>query len=74
MVLPRRTRPIAEVWERHRASAVLDGKSTRVAGAIRRAATTARLDRVKRAGADACATSLTNKSRHMDYPTALAQG
>jgi hypothetical protein len=45
-----------------------------VAGAIRRAATTAGLDRVKRAGADACATYLTNKSRHLDYPTALAQG
>ncbi len=28
----------------------------------------------KRAGADACATYLTNKSRYLDYPTALAKG
>ena len=51
-----------------------DGKSTRVAGAIRRAATMAKLDRAKRAGADACATYLTNKSQYLDYPTALAKG
>src|SRR5664280_1927154 len=54
--------------------AVLDGKSTRVAGAIRRAATMAELDRAKRAGADAGATYLTNKSRYLDYPTALTKG
>ena len=66
--------PAAEAWVRHHASAVLDGKSTRVAGAIRRAATMAKLDRAKRAGADACATYLTNKSQYLDYPTALAKG
>jgi hypothetical protein len=33
--------PAAAAWVRHHASAVLDGKSTRVAGAIRRAATIA---------------------------------
>src|SRR5664280_2788519 len=66
--------PAAEAWVRHHASAVLDGKSTRVAGAIRRAATMAELDRAKRAGADACATYLTNKSRYLDYPTALTKG
>ena len=66
--------PAAEAWVRHHASAVLDGKSTRVAGAIRRAATMAKLDRAKRAGADACATYLTNKSRYVDYPTALTKG
>jgi len=66
--------PAAEAWVRHHASAVLDGKSTRVAGAIRRAATMAELDRAKRAGADAGATYLTNKSRYLDYPTALTKG
>src|SRR5450759_4657213 len=37
--------PAAEAWVRHHASAVLDGKSTRVAGAIRRAATSFRTRR-----------------------------
>jgi hypothetical protein len=66
--------PAAAAGVRQAASAVLDGKSTRVAGAIRRAATMAELDRAKRAGADTCATYLTNKSRYLDYPTALAKG
>ena len=35
--------PAAEEWVRHQARAVLDGKATRVAGAIRRAATIAGL-------------------------------
>jgi len=45
-----------------------------VAGAIRRAATIAGLDQTQRAGADACAIYLTNKARHLDYPTALTNG
>jgi hypothetical protein len=66
--------PAAEEWVRHHARAVLDGKATRVAGAIRRAATIAGLDPTQRAGADTCATYLTNKHPHLDYPTALANG
>jgi hypothetical protein len=66
--------PAAAAWVRQVASAVLDGKSTRVAGAIRRAATMAEFDRAKRAGADTCANYLTNKSRYLDYPTAVAKG
>jgi len=66
--------PAAEEWVRHHARAVLDGKATRVAGAIRRAATLAGLDEHQRAGADACAVYLTNKARYLDYPTALANG
>jgi hypothetical protein len=66
--------PAAEEWVRHHARAVLDGKATRVAGAIRRAATLAGLDDAQRAGADACAVYLTNKARYLDYPTALANG
>ena len=66
--------PAAEEWVRHHARAVLDGKATRVAGAIRRAATIAGLHDAQRAGADACAVYLTNKARYLDYPTALASG
>jgi hypothetical protein len=66
--------PAAEQWVRHHARAVLDGKATRVAGAIRRAATLAGLDQAQRAGADACAVYLTNKVRYLDYPTAMASG
>src|SRR5664280_2419596 len=66
--------PAAEEWVRHHARAVLDGKATRVAGAIRRAATIAGLHDAQRAGADACAVYLTNKAHYLDYPTALASG
>jgi hypothetical protein len=59
---------------RRHALAVLDGKATRVAAAIRRAATLAGLDEAQRAGADACAVYLTNKARYLDYPTALGNG
>ncbi|MEP6464364.1 MAG: ISKra4 family transposase, partial [Frankiaceae bacterium] len=56
------------------ASAILDGRATRVAGAIRRQATTERLDPARRAGADRCAAYLTNKHPYLDYPTALQAG
>ena len=59
---------------RRHATAVLAGRATRVAGAIRRQATKAGLDRGRRAGADTAATYLTNKKAHLDYPTALARG
>jgi hypothetical protein len=64
----------AEIWVRRHATAVLEGEATRVAGAIRRAATTAGLELSKRAGADACATYLTNKAPYLDYPKALKEG
>jgi hypothetical protein len=66
--------PAAEPWVRRHASAVLAGGATRVAGAIRRQATTLRLDPARRAGADICATYLTNKRAFLDYPTALQRG
>lgn len=69
--------PGAEGWVRRQALAVLDGKATRVAGSIRRAATRAHLEPIDRAGADTCATYptyLTNKATHLDYPRALEQG
>jgi len=66
--------PAAETWVQHKARAVLAGKATKVAGAIRRQATKAGLNTSYRAGADTCATYLTNKAPHLDYPTALASG
>jgi hypothetical protein len=66
--------PAAEAWVRRHASAVLAGKATQVAGAIRRQATTAHLDSSQRAGADAAATYLTNKNAYLNYPTALEKG
>ena len=53
--------PAAEQWVRHHARGVLDGKATRVAGAIRRQATKAALTPKQREGADICARYLTNK-------------
>jgi hypothetical protein len=64
----------AEDWVRRHATAVLAGRATRVAGAIRRQATRAGLDRGRRAGADTAATYLTNKRAYLDYPTALERG
>src|SRR5664280_1653492 len=75
LVLPRRRRPRRRgMGAPPRLGLSSTGSPTRVAGAIRRAATLAELDRAKRAGADAGATYLTNKSRYLDYPTELTEG
>jgi len=66
--------PAAEAWEHRRASAILAGRATRGAGAGRRQATNERLDPARRAGADTCATYLTDKRAYLDYPTALERG
>jgi hypothetical protein len=66
--------PTAEAWVARMALGVLNGKATVVAGIIRRAATRAGLEHTKRRGADACATYLTNKAPHLDYPRALKEG
>jgi len=66
--------PAIEVWVANKARAVLAGKATRVAGAIRRQATITGLSTNRRTGADTCATYLTNKAPHLNYPTALASG
>jgi hypothetical protein len=66
--------PTAEQSVHRHLRDILAGKATRVAGNIRRAATTASLDPNQRAGADACAKYLTNKAPFLDYPTALANG
>ena len=66
--------PGAERWVRDKAFAVLSGNATRVAGAIRRTATTHGLGKASREKADACANYLTNKRPFLDYPTALERG
>jgi hypothetical protein len=66
--------PAAEAWVRRHAQTVLAGGATRVAGALRRAATTAGLEPSRRTNADTCATYLTNKRAFLDYPNALDQG
>jgi hypothetical protein len=64
----------AEHWVHHQAIRVLQGHARKVAGTIRRQATTARLDTDHRKPADEAANYLTKKSPYLDYPTALTQG
>jgi len=66
--------PAAELWVRKHAQQILSGHATKVAGQIRRQATTTGLDGAQRAGADTAAKYLTNKAPYLDYPTALANG
>jgi hypothetical protein len=66
--------PAAETWVRKHAQTILAGNPTRVAGALRRAATLARLEPGRRENADTCATYLTNKKAYLDYPNALKHG
>jgi hypothetical protein len=66
--------PAAETWVAGHATRILSGKAPTVAAAIRRKATYHGLDPGKRGPADTCATYLLNKNKHLDYPTALAQG
>jgi len=51
---------------------VLNADAREVAAGIRRRAIAAQLNH-KRIKADACAEYLTDKSDHLDYPTALAE-
>ena len=64
----------AEQWVHRQAIRVLEGHARKVAGTIRRQATAARLDSTARKPADEAANYLTNKSPHLDYPTALTLG
>lgn len=66
--------PQAEAWVLHHGLAILHGKSSVVAGAIRRKATTNHLTKDQRKAADRCADYLLHKRAYLDYPTALAQG
>ena len=64
----------AEAWVNDKARAVLDGRASTVAAAIRRKATTLKLPAAQRLGADRAAAYLLNKRAYLDYPTALANG
>jgi hypothetical protein len=66
--------PAAEEWVRSKALAVLHGRASTVAAAIRRSATRRGLSPSQRQGADSCADYLLNKRGHLDYPRALRQG
>jgi hypothetical protein len=66
--------PAAQTWVHHQASRVLEGRATKVAGTIRRKATTTKLNPAQRKPADDAANYLTNKAPYLDYPTALKQG
>jgi hypothetical protein len=74
VVLPNEADPAAEAWGQDNARAILDGKATRVAGAIpppghqSRPRARQACRRRYRAG------YLTKKAPHLDYPTALANG
>jgi len=64
----------AETWVHDKAQAILDGRASTVAAAIRRKATCLRLAATQRINADRCAAYLLNKRDYLDYPTALANG
>lgn len=66
--------PEAEKWVGAQLRAILAGKARTVAASIRRAATKAGLAEGKRAGADRCASYLTNKAPYLDYAEALRKG
>lgn len=66
--------PKAEEWVHSHAFTILQGRSSDVAGAIRRKATCFRLDEDDRSGADKCADYLINKRPYLDYATALDRG
>ena len=66
--------PDAETWVHDKALAILAGRASTVAAAIRRKATCLGLPSAQRANADRCADYLLNKRNYLDYPTALANG
>lgn len=66
--------PDAEKWVHQKALAILEGKASAVAGALRRTATRRRLNGSKRDAVERTASYLVRKREHLDYPTALAAG
>jgi len=64
----------AEGWVYGHASAILQGESSVVAGAIRRKATYLGLSDCERKNADVCADYLINKRDYLCYPLALKSG
>ena len=66
--------PEARIWVQEQVLAILQGKASLVAAAMRRKATMLGLDADQRKGVDKCAKYLLNKQAYLDYPTALARG
>jgi hypothetical protein len=66
--------PAAAQWVHERSHEILEGHATKVAGDIRRRASTGHLTATAKADALTCANYLTNKAPHLDYPTALREG
>ena len=66
--------PEAEKWVHGHAFTILRGRSSDVAGAIRRKATCLGLAEGDRKGANKCADYLINKRPYLDYATALERG
>jgi hypothetical protein len=64
----------AENWVHEKAIAVLSGRASIVAAAIRRKATVLGLTEAQRKNADECADYLLAKAPYLDYPTALSSG
>jgi len=64
----------AERWVRERATRVLEGRSSEVAGGIRRSATRRGLEARKRKGVDACANYLLAKRELLRYDAYLRRG
>jgi hypothetical protein len=66
--------PEAGKWVRERARRVLEGRSSDVAGGIRRSATKRGLPAARSKGADECANYLIAKRKMLHYETYLPQG
>jgi hypothetical protein len=66
--------PEAGKWVRERARRLLEGRSSDVAGGIRRSATKRGLPAARRKGADECANYLIAKRKMLHYETYLPQG
>jgi hypothetical protein len=66
--------PAAEGWVKEKLLAVLDGKASLAAAAIRRTATRRDLSTAQRKNADVCADYLRNKREYLNYPRALGAG
>lgn len=66
--------PAAERWVQDHAFTILQGRSSDVAGAIRRKATCLALGPAERKNADECADYLIRKRPYLDYATALERG
>jgi hypothetical protein len=64
----------AEAWVHDKATAILQGKASIVAAAIRRKATRLGLAKTTRTNADRAATYLLRKAPYLGYPAALTNG